>query len=120
MKKMIDKFKKAYLYAGVIATPLLVPEVAYANDVSNSISNIGQILQGIRSILPVGAQVAGFIMAAGGIYEIRKAQKSQGRDGSETGGVIILILGVALFALGSIIKWVASGTGVGTSGTLPP
>ncbi len=115
---MIGRIKKMYYLAGAYA--MVAMESAMANDLTASANKVGGGMQAVLTVLPVGAQILGFIIAGGGLFQIQKYHKSQGRDGSMGGGIAGIVIGVCLFALGGFLKWTGGSIGVDASSTSLP
>lgn len=119
IKKIVNK---AVATKAAITTALYVgyTEAALAQfSGSGGTTKLTTFMQGILTLMPIAARIAGAAVFIGGLWSMYKHFKSQGRDGSVAAGVAGVIIGAALFFMGGLMKFGADVVGFEQTSNLP-
>lgn len=121
---MIKKiFNKAVAAKAALTTALYVgyTEAALAqfSGSGGGTTKLTTFMQGILTLMPIAAKIAGAAVFIGGLWSMYKHFKSQGRDGSVAAGVAGVIIGAALFFMGGLMKFGADVVGFEQTSQLP-
>jgi hypothetical protein len=118
---MLKRLKHAEAWLAATAMMWGADAMAAGGDLTSSAGTVKNGLNAVVGLLPVGSQILGFLTAGGGLMQIYKHHKSQGREGNMTAGLVGIVIGVGLFALGGFLKWTGASIGVdATASSIAP
>lgn len=104
----------------LVTVGMTISSVCFAqNDPNASVQKTTSLLQNIKALLPVAAQIGGVIIMIGGLWSMYQHYKSGGRDGSIATGIAGVLIGAAMFFLSGMLKMGGGALGVDQSTALP-
>lgn len=118
-KKIGTKLKLAH-EAVLVTVGMTISSVCFAQaDPNASVQKTTTLLQNVKALLPVAAQIGGVIIMIGGLWSMYTHYKSGGRDGSISTGIAGVLIGAAMFFLSGMLKMGGGALGVDQTTTLP-
>jgi uncharacterized membrane protein YeaQ/YmgE (transglycosylase-associated protein family) len=117
---MLKRLKHAEAWLAATVMMWGADAMAAGGDLTSSAGTVKNGLNAVVELLPVGSLILGFLTAAGGVLmQIYKHHKSQGSEGNMTAGLVGILIGMCLLALGGFLKLTGTSIGVDATGYNP-
>jgi hypothetical protein len=116
MFKKIGKNLKMARDTTLVTIGMATSSLCFANNDPNAaVQKATGLLQTIKTMLPVAAQVGGVVILIGGLWSMYQHYKSGGRDGSIATGIAGILIGAAMFFIAAVLNMGANALDINTS-----